>query len=204
MTRVRQARRAARRDCERIGVAVILGSARRDVVEADQSTTRPAFPGEWVEYDERGRGAVRRRVAVPPGGERGGSFRRDRAKRGRAQTQGVKDLGRPERDDHVGDACKSPDAKPGRQLVGEVAALRVERPGEALDVREPRPVLDVEEGGGRGVEGDEIGPPGELVVLVWLVEPDADRGRPKRSASISPIAAWTGSMAATVPAAAGH
>ena len=89
----------------------------------------------------------------------------------------MEDLGRPQRDDHVGDAAERGHRQPRCQLVVEVGSLGVVAAEERLDVRETGPVLDVEERPTVAVDGHEVCPAGELVVLIRLVEADLEAQR---------------------------
>ena len=60
--------------------------------------------------------------------------------------------------------------QPRRQRAMKIGPLGVVTAEERLDVREPGPVLDVEECPPIPIDGHEVCPAGELVVLVRLVQ----------------------------------
>ena len=72
----------------------------------------------------------------------------------------------------MGLALEPAQAEAFRDGRREMVPLRVEAAGHRLDVREPCPVLDVQDGAAVQVPGDDVGPARELVVLVRLVDPD--------------------------------
>ena len=99
------------------------------------------------------------------------------------------DLGRPQRDDGVGLAVPSFDAGAGGKLRPEVAPFGVEASEAVLDIGEAGPVLDMEKSRPFGRPGDEVRPPGELVVLEWLVDPDREAQPYVPSEQTTPVSA---------------
>ena len=121
------------------------------------------------------RGRARSRwVAPPPRIERVRRVRADRPERRRTEAHRVEHLGRPERDDDVRLAVESAKVDALGHRGGEMVSLGVEAARYRLDIRESRPVLEVQEGATLEVPGDDVRPARELVVLVRLVDTDRE------------------------------
>ncbi len=114
------------------------------------------------------------RLSTPPGVKGIRRIGTERPERRRVKPEGVQDLGRPERDDGMGLTLEHPQAEARRDRVREVRAFGVEAAGGRLDVRESRPILDVQQRAALAIPGDDIGPACELKVLIRLVDADAE------------------------------
>jgi hypothetical protein len=82
-------------------------------------------------------------------------------------------LAGPQRRDDVRLRLPSTDARPFGECGAQVGALGVVRAGHLLEIGETRPILDVQHGPRGDVPCNEIRATRKLIVLVWLVEPDA-------------------------------
>ena len=86
----------------------------------------------------------------------------------------MEDLGAPQPDENMNDrAPTAADLEPVREDRGQIGPFGVEGARGLLDVRELGSILDVEQGTPVSVPRDDIGPAGELVVLIGLVDRDA-------------------------------
>lgn len=73
------------------------------------------------------------------------------------------------------------DSDPLTERLRQVRALRIEAAGHLLEVRKAGAVLQVQQGSGVGVPGHDVRSAGELIVLVRLIEADADAQRSQMS-----------------------
>ncbi len=90
----------------------------------------------------------------------------------------MQNFGRPERHDDVRLGGLSTDPRTFSQRLTQVRPLRIEAAGRILEVGESRAILQVKERGAMRLPGDHVGPAGEVVMLVGLVDPNSIAKRP--------------------------
>jgi len=107
----------------------------------------------------------------PPRLESVDAIRANRSQRRRPEPRNVENLRGPDAGQDVGHAPESASHPPpiGKH-TGQVSALDVIGAHRFLDIREPRPVLDVQLRPTSRIPGEDIGAAGELVVLERLVD----------------------------------
>jgi hypothetical protein len=143
--------------------------------QADQLASIRAASPDRVEQHEGARDAGGGRLAVQPTEQVVGRVGTDRAQGLGSEPDGVEHLRRPQADEGVRLRPEGPDAEARRERRSQPLSLRVVGAGGLLDVRQSRAILEMEQGGSVEIPGDDVCPPGELVVLVRLVERDAER-----------------------------
>jgi hypothetical protein len=95
------------------------------------------------------------------------------------KSHSVQHLRRPQSHDDVCLVSPAPDIETVGQCSPEIGAFGVERSSRLLQVREPRPVLEVKKRQPIGIPGDDIRPPRELEMLIWLVDGNSESMGPK-------------------------
>jgi len=90
----------------------------------------------------------------------------------------VEHLARPERGDDVRLASPTGYTDPIGERPRKVRALGVEGSGHFLKVGKARPVFDMQQGKRVNAPSNQIRTSCELIVLIWLVDPDLEASRP--------------------------
>ncbi len=156
-----------------IPVSAISRVCHQRAIEPDAPPA--AWPIVRIEQHERARYTGRRGFTSPPRLEGIIRVRAGCPECGRSQAKDVPYLRGPEPAHHVGDRGEAASESDAIRNCGrEIGSLRVVAADGLLQVREARPVFDVEECGPFHGPGDDIATAGELEVLIRLVDRNAE------------------------------
>jgi len=161
---------------DRLGIPLVTGLGPERVAESDPPPSpRPIY---GIEEQECAGDAAGRPAAGEPVKQRVRGVGADRLKARRPEPEHMEDLCRPERDDRVRHGVEpAANAETLGDRCREVRPLRVVAAERLLEIRKARSILHVEERASIRRQGEDVGSPGELVVLEWLVQGDGEAVR---------------------------